>query len=236
MKNQFWKFTSMEEAIFIQNELCKKVVLKNIYNNKFSIIAGVDSAYWKVGEEEYGVCCIVVLEQETKRVIETKYAFDKVEVPYIAGCLAFRELPLILKAVEKLEISPELYIFDGNGYLHPRHMGIATHASFYLDKPTIGVAKSYYKVQQAEYKEPENKEGAYTDINIKGEIYGRVLRTRKNIKPIFLSPGNYIDWNTATKVVCDLVNQESHIPLPTRLADIETHKKRKELMELNKWS
>ena len=68
-----------------------------------------------------------------------------------------------------------LYMFDGNGYLHPRHMGIATHASFFLNRPTIGVAKNYYKIKDVEYSMPPNEKFAYTDIMVDGEIYGRVL-------------------------------------------------------------
>ena len=64
------------------------------------------------------------------------------------GFLAFRELPLILKTAKLLETRPDIYIFDGNGYLHPRHMGIATHASFYLNKPTIGIAKTYLRTDK----------------------------------------------------------------------------------------
>ena len=64
------------------------------------------------------------------------------------GFLAFRELPLILKTAKLLETRPDIYIFDGNGYLHPRHMGIATHASFYLNKPTIGIAKTYLRADK----------------------------------------------------------------------------------------
>ena len=66
-------------------------------------------------------------------------------------------------------------MFDGNGYLHPRHMGIATHASFFLNRPTIGVAKNYYKIKDVEYSMPPNEKFAYTDIMVDGEIYGRVL-------------------------------------------------------------
>ena len=125
-------------------------------------------------------------------------------------------------------------MFDGNGYLHPRHMGIATHASFFLNRPTIGVAKNYYKIKDVEYSMPPNEKFAYTDIMVDGEIYGRVLRTMKDVRPIFLSVGNYIDLDSATKLVCELANNESHIPLPTRLADIETHKMRKELQMINR--
>ena len=143
----------LNTMIEIQKDLSTQI---NLSSEKiaFQTVAGVDLAYWTEETVEYAVCCIVVLEQGTMKVLESKYTFGKVEVPYIPDCLAFRELPLILETVRKLEIQPDLYMFDGNGYLHPRHMGIATHASFYLNKPTIGVAKSYYKIENARYQEP----------------------------------------------------------------------------------
>ena len=75
-------------------------------------------------------------------------------------------------------------------------MGIATHASFFLNKPTIGVAKSYLKIDGVDFHMPEDDEGSYNDIVINGEIYGRVIRTRKSVKPIFISCGHYIDLET----------------------------------------
>ena len=83
-------------------------------------------------------------------------------------------------------------------------MGIATHASFYLEKPTIGVAKTYLKIGNVDFMMPENKLGAFTDIVIDGEVYGRALRTRENVKPVFVSCGNWIDLDTATKITCIL--------------------------------
>ena len=223
-----------EWAIKEQIKLSHNIKLVNCCNiNEIQKIAGVDLAYWKKENEEYAVCCIVVLDRETKQTIESKYSFDRVKVPYIPGCLAFRELPLVLETVKKLDTIPDLYMFDGNGYLHPRHMGIATHASFYLEKPTIGVAKSYYKINDVEFSVPANEKNAYTDIVIDGEIYGRALRTVKDVRPVFISAGNYIDLDTTTKIVCDFIGKEGHIPLPTRLADIETHKMRKELQAVD---
>ena len=146
--------------------------------------------------------------------------------PYIAGYLSFRELPLILETVKKLKIQPDLYVFDGNGYLHPRNMGIATHASFYLKKPSIGVAKSYYKIDGVEFAMPEDREGAYTEIVIKNKVCGASLRTHKGVKPVFVSVGNYMKLETAIKIIMLLIEKESHIPLPTRYADIATHKMR----------
>ncbi|GFZ32145.1 endonuclease V [Clostridium zeae] len=213
------------EAINIQNKLNKLIVINNNFDFKgLKRVAGVDLAYWKVSDIEYAVCCIVVIDSSTEEVLEKVYTVSSVSFPYIPGCLAFRELPLVIETVSKLKAEPDLYIFDGNGYLHPRHMGIATHASIYLNKPTLGVAKSYYKIQDVDFTMPENHKGAYTDIIINNDIYGRAIRTHKDVKPIFLSVGNYIDLETATEIVNRLVSTESHIPIPTRLADIETHR------------
>lgn len=131
MINYAWNTPSLSEAISVQNELSQKIVLSSNGITTFDAVAGIDLAYWKVQGKEYAVCCVIVLEQKTKRIVESQYAYGKVDIPYIPGCLAFRELPLILETIKKLDTIPDLYMFDGNGYLHPRHMGIATHASFY---------------------------------------------------------------------------------------------------------
>ena len=214
-----------EEYMAVQNELKKKIILTDSFEiSELKTVAGVDLAYWKEGESECAVCCIVVIDMETHEVLEKKHYSGKIEVPYIPGFLAFRELPLVLKTAEMLEIKPDIYIFDGNGYLHPRHMGIATHASFYLNKPTIGIAKTYFRVdKKTDYTDPENEAGSYTDIVIDGEVYGRALRTHKNVKPVFVSVGNNISIDTACELAMDLTAKESHIPIATRIADLETH-------------
>lgn len=209
----------------IQNALQEKISCTDAFDSSaIELVAGVDLAYWKHKEKEYAVCCIVVIDLATHAVIEKKHDSGKIEVPYMPGFLAFRELPLILKTAELLETSPDIFMFDGNGYLHPRHMGIATHASFYLNKPTVGIAKTYFRVNEnADYTEPENEAGSYTDIVIDGEVYGRALRTHKDVKPVFISIGNYISLDTACTLALKLTDKDSHIPIPTRSADLETH-------------
>jgi len=212
----------------IQNELRKGISLYDSFEvSALKTAAGVDLAYWKNGDVEYAVCCIVVVDIVTREVIEKKHFSDRIEVPYIPGFLAFRELPLILKTAKLLETKPDIFVFDGNGYLHPRHMGIATHASFYLDKPTFGVAKSYYRVdKQTDYVEPENEAGSFTDIIIGGEVYGRALRTHRDVRPVFVSVGNHMTLDTVCALALKLTDKDSHVPVPTRLADLETHVQR----------
>lgn len=180
--------TSKIELQFIekQKELFSQIDLNNYVDiNKIKTVAGVDLAYWKENEEEYACACIVVLDYNSLEIIEEKYTVGKIEVPYIPGCLAFREFELVQKTVDLLEHEIDLYFFDGNGYLHPRHMGLATYAGIVLNKPSIGVAKTYFKVENVEYTEPENEKFSQTNIIINNEIYGRVLRTQKDVKPIF---------------------------------------------------
>lgn len=216
------------EMIKIQNAMNHKITLSNTVDlSLVKYVAGVDLAYWKKGITEYAVCCIVIIDYHSHEIIETAEYMSTVSYPYIPGCLAFREIPLFLNTNEKLKNNVDLYFFDGNGYLHPRHMGLATHAGIIIEKPTIGVAKSYYKIGNAEYNMPNDTDFSYTDIIINGEVYGRTLRTKKGVKPIFISIGNGIDLNTTTEAVIKMITNESHIPLPTRLADIMTHKMRK---------
>jgi len=228
-----FNINSEEEFSKIQKKLAKNITLKNNFCiNDIKTCAGIDLAYWMKDEEEYATCCIVIIDYNTKEILEKVYSYGKINEPYIAGYLAFRELPLIIKAVEKLEIEPDIFIFDGNGYLHFNHMGSATHASFFLNKPTIGVGKSYLKIKGIDFEMPKEEIGSYNDIVIDNEVYGRVLRSRSNVKPIFISCGNYIDLETSTEIIMNLLNKESRLPIPVRLADLETHIVREKLQSI----
>ena len=77
---------------------------------------------------------------------------------------------------------------------------------------------------------PDTEAGSCTDIVIDGEVYGRALRTHTNVRPVFVSAGNYISLETATEITMQLVDRESRIPIPTRIADLDTHIKRSELL------
>ncbi|PEB47556.1 endonuclease V [Bacillus pseudomycoides] len=221
-----------EEFSEVQDSLVSQIELKNNFHlEDVRLIAGVDLAYWEKEDKHYGACCIVVIHYHTKEVVEKVYSYGEVTVPYIPGFLAFRELPLVIEATKKLTSDPDIFMFDGNGYLHYKHMGIATHASFFLHKPTIGVAKSYLKIKDVDFNMPENKAFAFSDIIIDEEVYGRALRTKENVKPIFVSCGNNIVLDTSIQIVSDLIGKESRLPIPVRLADLETHKVRRDKSE-----
>lgn len=149
---------------------------------------------------------------------------EKVPFEYVPGFLAFRELPVFLHAWEKLSTEPDLVFFDGNGILHPERVGIATHASFFIDKPTIGVAKNPFI---GEFEEPTPEQGSHSPIFDQGEVIGAVVRTQTRVKPVYVSVGNRIDLAGAIRLVMHYVGKESRVPEIIRQADQETRKLRK---------
>ncbi|MGG4147531.1 endonuclease V [Paenibacillus algorifonticola] len=219
------KITGSYDAI--QQDLVQQIKLEKHFKiEDIKLIAGVDLAYWEEAEKTIAVCCICVVDFLTKEVVEIQSLKAEIKVPYIPGYLSFRELPLIIDTFKLLTSDPDMIMFDGNGYLHPRNMGIATHASFHLNKPTIGMAKTYLKIDSVDFDMPANEAGAFTNIVINNIVYGRALRTHKDVKPIFISCGNWIDIDTATAITLALINKESRLPIPVRLADLETKKRR----------
>ena len=223
-----------DELVKKQLEIGKDICLENRVNiSSLKTIAGVDLAYWKKDDKEYACCCIVVLDYATLEIIEKKSSVGEITVPYIPGCLAFREFELVEKTVKTLDTDIDLYVFDGNGYLHPRHMGLATYAGIMLHKPSIGIAKSFYKFFDFDYEDLSEEAMSYKDIVSDNEVYGRVIRTHAGVKPVFLSIGNMIDLDTATSITFKMIDKEGHIPSPTRYADIMTHAVRSEWLEKN---
>ena len=213
------QFLAEQERLSAQLDFAHCLTLPDIHT-----AAGVDLAYWNTPDGvQHAVCCIAVLDVQTHSVICRAEKSGIITVPYMPGFLAFRELPLITETIALLTVTPDIYIFDGNGILHPRRMGIAAHAGAALGIVSMGIAKTYYRVDDTDYTEPDAAAGSYTDIVIGGEARGRVLRTHTDVKPVFVSVGNRISLDTATELALALTDKESRIPLPTRIADLDTH-------------
>ena len=149
-----------QDYINEQIRLSAQLHIENTVNPaQVQAVAGVDLAYWKEADgQEHAVCCIVVINYHTAEVLETASHADQINVPYIPGCLAFREIPLFLQTYQKVTVPPDVLFFDGNGYLHPRHMGLAAHAGILIQKPTVGIAKSYHRIAGVDFVMPPNEE------------------------------------------------------------------------------
>ena len=214
------------EAIQLQKELKKKISLKKSFN-KVKIVAGADVSYYKNNM----IAGIVILKFPQLEIIEKKSSLSPVNFPYIPGFLTFREGPSLLEALKKIKIEPDVILFDGQGIAHPRRMGIATHLGLFLDKPTIGCAKSRLS---GKYTSVGEEKGDYTLLKEGEEILGAVLRTRRKVKPIFVSPGHKIDLSNSIEIVLKCI-VKYRLPLPVREAHIFVNQIRNNLaMGMNK--
>ena len=211
---------SPREAIQLQKELKKKISLKKSFN-KVKIVAGADVSYYKNNM----IAGIVILKFPQLEIIEKKSSLSPVNFPYIPGLLTFREGPSLLKAFKKIKITPDVILFDGQGIAHPRRMGIATHLGLFLDKPTIGCAKSRLS---GKYTSVGEEKGNYALLKEGEEVLGAVLRTRRKVKPIFVSPGHKIDLSNSIKIVLKCI-VKYRLPLPVREAHIFVNQIRKNL-------
>jgi deoxyribonuclease V len=173
---------------------------------KIETVAGIDVAYPK---NEFNDACgaCVVIDYKTKEIIEEKTIFSKTEFPYIPTYLFYREFPVLKKLIETIKFNPSVFMFDGNGILHPYGIGLASHAGLVLDIPSIGVAKSLL------YGKIDNN---YVKIN--NDKKGYALRTKREKKPIFISPGHRVSLSTCVRIVRHL--SQYKIPEPLRLAHI----------------
>lgn len=193
-KNVNWN-VSPAEAREIQKQLADQVVKRRDFG-PVKLVGGVD-----VGFEEANTiarAAAVVLTFPELRPVAAAVARRPVTFPYVPGLLAFRELPVVLDALEELEREPDLVIVDGHGYSHPRRFGIACYLGVLLDKPSIGCAKSIL-VGKAEM--PDNVVGAQTPLVEKGETIGAALRTRLKTNPVYVSIGHRVDLETACRFV-----------------------------------
>ncbi len=148
-------------------------------------------------------------------LIETAIASIPTAFPYVPGYLSFREVPAILAAFPQLNLTPELILCDGQGLAHPRRFGLACHLGVLLDLPTIGVAKS---LLIGKHETLPTTKGSYQPLIDKGETIGVALRSRDNVKPIYISIGHKISLDTAINYVLKCLTKY-RLPETTRWAD-----------------
>jgi len=230
---------SYSQAVALQKQLSEKVQLIQL-KNRPKTVAGLDCALSSDGQRIIAAAVVLQTPNAQKglwepvelpdfKLIETATASQKLTFPYIPGLLSFREAPVCIAAVEKLQIQPDLFIIDGQGIAHPRRLGLAAHLGLFFDKPTIGCAKSRLTGQ---FEEPPPEKGAYSLLkdkttmkrdtqcaipNTQYEIIGAVVRTRTNVKPVFVSVGNKCLLKDAIEITLACTTKY-RLPEPTRLA------------------
>ena len=180
---------SPEEARQIQNRLRTQVVTTDRFGT-INTVAGVDIGLKK----DIARASVVVLSFPELQVVDSVVTESPVRFPYIPGLLSFREIPPLLTAFSQLQTEPDLVIVDGQGIAHPRRFGLASHLGLVLDKPTIGCAKSRL---WGRYEEPDSEQGAYTYLTDKDEVIGAAVRTRTNVRVVYVSIGHRISLDSA---------------------------------------
>lgn len=202
---------SPKEAVSIQRQLRP---LLRIEDDTAEVhrVAGVD-----VGFEQRGSitrAAVVVLEYPSLQPLESVLVREPTRFPYVPGLLSFRELPALLSALEQLSVLPDLILCDGQGIAHPRRLGIAAHLGLLLDIPTIGVGKTRLI---GRHEEPGEEKGAWAPLLDGDELIGSVLRTRTRVKPLYISPGHRVGFDSARQWVMACTTRY-RLPETTRAA------------------
>lgn len=204
---------SPTQAMEIQMKLAGQVLRTGDISGPH-LIAGVDISVNK--EAGTGTGAVVVLSYPELDLVETRVVTDRLNFPYVPGLLSFRESPLILAACERLTVTPDLVLVDGQGIAHPRRMGLASHLGLFLDIPAIGCAKSRLC---GRHEVPGSESGSYAELMDGGEVIGAALRTKAGVNPVYVSVGHKVDLPTAMHWVLACC-RGYRLPEPARMAHL----------------
>ena len=202
-----------EQARIIQLDLATRVSRRNDIG-EVRLIAGVDISAPR-GDGRARSAAVVLTYPELE-LAEVKVIEQAVTFPYIPGLLSFRESPLVISACQQLRMEPDLVLVDGQGIAHPRRLGLASHLGVLWDKPVIGCAKSKLC---GSHEEVAVDRGSCVNVVDRGEVIGTALRTRRGVKPVYVSIGHKVDLEAAVEWVLACCRGR-RLPEPTRLAHL----------------
>ena len=204
---------SVAEARRLQRRLATTVETKSRLP-AVHLVAGADVAYTTDGR--HLLAAVVVLALPTLEIVEHAVAEGRVTFPYVPGLLGFREAPVVLRACAALRRRPDVLVCDGQGMAHPRRFGLACHLGYCLGLPTVGCAKTRLLGTHAAVGTARGRWAWLVDGR---ERLGMVLRTRADVRPVFVSPGFAIGFRDAAAVVLRTA-VGFRLPEPTRQAHL----------------
>ena len=203
---------STQGARAIQERLGPMVSRQNGLPTKVHYVAGLDvSPPDGLGRVRGAV---VVLDYPGLEVVEVSVAQQIPPFPYVPGLLSFRESPVFLEALRRLKTTPDIIIADAQGYAHPRRFGLACHIGLIADVPTVGCAKS---ILVGKHGDTGQERGSCAELVLNGEVIGMAVRTRPNVRPVYVSVGHKVDLPSAVEWVMACCTGY-RLPQPTRLA------------------
>ena len=200
------------EARDLQTQLAPLVSGTSAIAEDVRYVAGTDIS----GPNPDGTvrAAVVVLSYPDLEVAEVSVVEGRPNFPYVPGLLSFRETPVLIEALEKLVLDPDILIIDGHGLAHPRRFGIACHIGVLADVPTIGCAKSRLT---GEHGPLGSDASSQVELIDRGAPIGMVVRTRRNVSPIYVSVGHKVDLASAVGWVTACC-RSTRLPETTRLA------------------
>ncbi|MET8761714.1 endonuclease V [Lentzea sp. NPDC004782] len=207
---------SIDAAVALQERLRTQVITVSAPDLRVDTVAGLDVGY-RSNDTVAGVC--VVFDAKTLAVLDEVVVEGTTDFPYVAGLFAFREMPVLLRALDQVTVTPDLLVADGQGLAHPRRFGLACHLGVHTGIPSIGVAKN----AMGAFDPPGHVRGSTSDLVMDGEVVGRALRTQDGVKPVFVSIGHKIDLDRACAEVLRLAPRY-RLPETTRRADALTRR------------
>jgi deoxyribonuclease V len=220
---------AIAEARKIQEKLRDRWIGEDRFE-EIRTVAGLDAAFVLTGSQAFkakrgrwtalreanrAIAGVVLYKYPEMQELQRVHAEVRLLFPYVPGFLSFREIPALLAALGKLKQMPDLLFCDGQGYAHPRRMGLATHLGIVLDRPTIGCAKS---ILIGTHGDLGDEKGSTAPLVDGEERIGAVLRTHAGVKPVYVSQGHRISLETAVRLTL-AVSDGTRIPRPTRDAD-----------------
>jgi deoxyribonuclease V len=205
----------LEKLRRVQEALVSRVALRS-RRRVPKLVAGVDVSY---PNPDQGVATYALVEVQSGELVWSQTIRRRVAFPYISTYLAFRELPILLDLLDEVDRGArlaDLVIVDGNGILHQRRAGIASHLGVAASLATIGVTKKLLCGRVAlEGLQPEESRPVVLD----DRVIGLAMRaTAGSRRPIFVSPGHRTNLPFAERVVRQLLRGR-RLPEPLYWAD-----------------
>ncbi|MFP4104627.1 MAG: endonuclease V [Phycisphaerae bacterium] len=211
-----------KQAVQLQRELADKVRIDPLQRD-ITLVSGTDCAF--LGKKQV-LAGAVLCDAQSWDVLAAVDVVRPCLMPYVPGLLSFREAPAVIDAINALPEAPDLLMCDGQGLAHPRGMGLASHVGLLTDLPTIGVAKSRYC---GEHRQPGPNRGNRAQLKLDKKVIGTVLRTRTNVKPLFVSVGHRVTLGDAIRWTFRGAGK-FRLPEPTRQAHLHVTRRKKEIL------
>jgi deoxyribonuclease V len=121
---------------------------------------------------------------------------------------------VLIEVLASLKERLDLLFLDGQGIAHPRGFGLASHVGLWLGLPSIGCAKTRLV---GEHRPVERRRGSFSRLCFEGRMVGAAVRTRTDVKPIYVSPGDQISIRSAVRLALAAC-KGYRIPEPIRRA------------------